>query len=47
MCAAEEGRLMRLEKEIENENKVQIIRRQLYEESINKLRRMAGEDDNF
>ena len=46
MCAAEEDRLMRLEKEIENENKVQMIRRQLYEESINKLRRMAGEDDN-
>jgi hypothetical protein len=42
LCAVEEGRLQRLEKAIENENKVQLIRRQLYEESIKKLKRMAG-----
>lgn len=33
-----------MEKEIENETKVQLIRRQLYEESIRKLKRVAGEE---
>lgn len=46
LCLAEEDRMQWLVREIEKEKKVQLIRRQLFEEGIKRLKRKVGEGES-
>lgn len=42
LCASEQGRLAKLEKLIANEEKTQLLKRHMYEQNIERLRKIAA-----